>query len=248
MLFHFYNPTFTYNHPCNFHQKFVPLLKSIFTSLFHHYLFTKSSLQSPLTYSLPLYLSNFLSPYFCVQPSQQFKSNLGKQKSFNASVIQSIQDVREEPRELGSRVWTDTVLISPFFLKVSTGMTGLTGLTIIDALSLRLRKLVYCRTQSLMKMLAIKMANHLILLLSYVNLLSFLPYPTIPSQELTFPWKQAAKLDFNPKFSKVIYYSCCTFPPICLEIIPSYHRIQSPIKLGNNTLPSHFEIRPQQQS
>ena len=49
VLFHFYNPNCAYNHLYNLHQKSVPILKSIFTSLFHPYLFTKLSLQSPLT-------------------------------------------------------------------------------------------------------------------------------------------------------------------------------------------------------
>ena len=43
-------------------------------------------------------------------------------------------------RELGSLVRTDTVLISPFFLKVRTVIAGL---SITDFLSLSLRKLVY---------------------------------------------------------------------------------------------------------
>ena len=43
----------------------------------------------------------------------------------------------------------------------------------------------------------------------------------IQSQELTFPWKPVASLDFHPKFSILIYYSCPS-SPICLEIIPSH--------------------------
>ena len=49
VLLHFHNPTCAYNQCYNLHQKTVPLLQSIFTSLFHPYLFTKSSLRSPLT-------------------------------------------------------------------------------------------------------------------------------------------------------------------------------------------------------
>ena len=46
---HFHYPTCAYNHPFNLHQKIVSPLQLIFTSLFHPYLFTKSSSQSPLT-------------------------------------------------------------------------------------------------------------------------------------------------------------------------------------------------------
>ena len=49
MLLHFHNPTFAYNHPYNLHQKLFPLLQSTFTSLFHPYFLTKSSLKSTLT-------------------------------------------------------------------------------------------------------------------------------------------------------------------------------------------------------
>ena len=52
VLLHFHNPFCEYNERCNFYQETV-LLQSIFTFLFHPYLFTKSSLQSPLT--LPSY-------------------------------------------------------------------------------------------------------------------------------------------------------------------------------------------------
>ena len=45
-------------------------------------------------------------------------------------------------RQLEGLVTTDTVWISPFFLKV---WTVIMGLTITDSLLLRLRKLVYCR-------------------------------------------------------------------------------------------------------
>ena len=67
-------------------------------------------------------------------------------------------------KEPESLVRTDTVLISSFFHKVWSMKTGL---RITDSLLLRLIKLVYCRWQSLMKMLAIGMANYPIHLLSY---------------------------------------------------------------------------------
>ena len=70
VLLNYRSHTCVYNHLFNLHQESVPLLQSTFTSLFHPYLFTKLSLQSPVT--LPSsYLRNFSSPYFCLQPSQQ---------------------------------------------------------------------------------------------------------------------------------------------------------------------------------
>ena len=148
------------------HQKSVSLLQSIFIPLFCPHLFTKSSLQSSLTFpsSIPqqfcttsflrttiptIYTKNIFLP----QPFSQFRLHQGT-------------------RELGNLVRTDTVLISPFFLKVWTAMTGLAK---TDSSLLRLRKLVYCRQQSLMKMLAIKMANYPIYPLLYPQ--PILPYP-----------------------------------------------------------------------
>ena len=55
MLLHFHNPSCGYNQRCNLSQETLPLLQSILTSLFHPYLFTKSSLQFPLT--LPSYIT-----------------------------------------------------------------------------------------------------------------------------------------------------------------------------------------------
>ena len=78
------------------------------------------------------------------------------------------------PQKLGSRVRAGTVLISPCFLKVQMVITRL---TITDSLSLGLRKLVYCRLQSLMKMLAIGMANYIIHLLLYPQLIAITSIP-----------------------------------------------------------------------
>ena len=50
--------------------------------------------------------------------------------------------LRQWTKKLESLKNTDTILISPFFLKV---WTVITGLTITDSLLLSLRKLVYCR-------------------------------------------------------------------------------------------------------
>ena len=67
---HFDHLTCPYNHPCNLHQKSVSLLQSVFTSLSHSFLFTKSSIQSPLT--LPFSISQqFSPPQFCSQPPQK---------------------------------------------------------------------------------------------------------------------------------------------------------------------------------
>ena len=38
-----------------------------------------------------------------------------------------------------------------------------------------------------------------------LNLLSLLSYPTNTKQELTFPWKQVAQIEFHTKFSILIY-------------------------------------------
>ena len=109
----FHNPTCAYNHPYNLHQKFLPLFQTIFTSLFHPYLFKKSSLQSPLT--LP-----------STKP-QQFSSSLFfafshpknlHQKTFSLPHPFIQFRLCQRTRRLGSLVRLETVLISPFFLKV----------------------------------------------------------------------------------------------------------------------------------
>ena len=170
MLLHFHNPTCACNQRYNLHQKSITLPQSIFTSLFHPYLFTKSSLQSPLT-SLPWYLCNFSPPSFCVQPSQQ-----STPKIFSLAQQFCQFRLRQGKRELGVLVRTDTVLFSPFFLKVWTVIKGLTN---TDSLSLTLRKLVYFRYGK------------------PFNPPSFIPSAychyfhtlLISPQELTFPWK-----------------------------------------------------------
>ena len=59
MSLHFHNPTCAYNQRCNLSQEIVSLLPPIFTSLFHPYLFTKLSLQSPLTLTVSKYQQFF---------------------------------------------------------------------------------------------------------------------------------------------------------------------------------------------
>ena len=86
MLLHFHNPTCECNHPYSLHQKSSPLLQSTFTSLFHPYFLTKSSLKSLLTlpFSIPrhYFTSLFLRtaiPAICnknislPQPFSQFR-------------------------------------------------------------------------------------------------------------------------------------------------------------------------------
>ena len=103
---------------------------------------------------------NFIPPHFWVQPSQQ-----SPLKIFVLPQQFGQFRLRQGNMELESLVRTDTVLISPIFLKI---LAVIAGLTITDSLSLRLRKLMYCRQQSLMKILAIGMANYPI---------HFFPYP-----------------------------------------------------------------------
>ena len=81
-----------------------------------------------------LYLSTFSHPLFCAQQSLQFKS-----KVFSLPQPFSQFRLRRGTSEQSSLVRTDTVLISFFFLKLQK------GITVTDSLSLRLRKLVYCR-------------------------------------------------------------------------------------------------------
>ena len=127
ILLHFYNCTCAYNHPYKLFQESVPLLQPIFTSAI-------------------FYLTIFA-----------YKSQQSTIKIFSLPQTFSQFRLGEEVRELGSFVRPDTVLISPFFLKI---WTVISGLTTTYCLSPRLRKLVYCKQQSLRKMLAIRMANH----------------------------------------------------------------------------------------
>ena len=92
--------------------KTVPLLQSSFTSLFHPYLFTELSLQSPLRF--PFFTPQQFSPPFVhVQPTQQ-----STPKIFSPPWLFRQFRLCQGTRELGSLVRTDTILISSFFLKV----------------------------------------------------------------------------------------------------------------------------------
>ena len=133
MLLHFQNPTCTYNHPYNLHEKSFPLLQSTFTSLFPCFL-TKSSLQSTLTLpsSIPQYFFH-LPTFACNHPN-----NL-HQKCFPYLNHLPNSGCVKEQRSYGV-LWA--FLIFPFFLKV---WAVIAGLTITDSSSFRLIKLVYCR-------------------------------------------------------------------------------------------------------
>ena len=88
VLLHFHNFVRAYRHPYNLQQKSVPLLQSIFTSLFHPYLYQKSFLKSPLT--LPSSI-----------PQQFFTSQQSTTKNiFHTSAIYPIQ---AESRNQGTR-------------------------------------------------------------------------------------------------------------------------------------------------
>ena len=119
MVLNFHNPSCGYNQHCNRYQETVPLLQSIFTSLFHPYLFTKSSLQSPLT--LPSYIIQqfFTSIFLHKSIPTIYTKNI-----FPTSNILPIQAASRDQRV--SIVRTDTVVISPFFLKVWTVIGELT--------------------------------------------------------------------------------------------------------------------------
>ena len=122
MLLNFYNPSCAYNHIYNLRKKSVSLLQSIFTSLVHPYLSTKSSLLSPLTLPSTIPQQFFTSLFLCTTIPTIYTKSI--------SLIQPFIQFR-------LRQGTDIVLISRFFLIV---WTVITGLTITDSLSLRLRQ------------------------------------------------------------------------------------------------------------
>ena len=64
-------------------------------------------------HSIPLYLTNFSSFYFHVQPSQQ-----STPKTFSLPEPFSKFRLREGTRKLDNLVKTDAVLVSPFLIKV----------------------------------------------------------------------------------------------------------------------------------
>ena len=120
MLLHFHNPSCGYNQRCNLYQETVPLLQSIFTSLFHPYLFAKSSLQSPLT--LPFYIAEQLFTSLFLRttiPAIYTKNIFPTSNSLPIQAASRYQEVREYCED-----WH--YLIFPFFLKLWTVIAGLT--------------------------------------------------------------------------------------------------------------------------
>ena len=120
----------------------------IFTILFVHkntptiskkYVFLYFSKFSPVYSTLTCSQNH---PYNPPSITQQFFTSQQAASIFSLPQPFSQFRLRQGTKELGSLVRRDTSLISPFFLKV---WTVITGLTITDSLSYRLRKLVYCR-------------------------------------------------------------------------------------------------------
>ena len=156
-LLNFHNLTCAYNHPYNLHQKPIPPLQPILPSLLLPYLVTKSYLQSSLTLPFSIPKQFFTSIFsFIAIPA------IPTPKVFSLPQLFSQYRLCQRTNEQGSLVRTDSVLISPLFLELWTGKAGL---TITDSLLQKLRKLMYYRQQSLMKVLMIRMANHPIHLL-----------------------------------------------------------------------------------
>ena len=99
------------------------------------YMFTKPSLQSPLTLpssiTQPFFVSLFLHTVILATPN----------KCFLLSQPFSRFRLCQELNEQVHFVWTDTVVISPCFPEA---WTGITALAITDSSLLRLTILVYC--------------------------------------------------------------------------------------------------------
>ena len=137
----------------------------------------------------PFYYSTtvFHFPAFYIQSSQK-----STPKTF--SLPQALVQFRlsQRTRELGSLVRTDTVLISPFFLKA---WKTITGLTIADSLSLRLKKW-YIESSSLWWRCLQSEWQIIQSTFSHtLNPLSLLPYPTntitrtlIPKETSSVTW------------------------------------------------------------
>ena len=119
MLLTFHNHNYTYNHPYNFYQKYFLLLQSTFTSLFHPYVLLKSSLQSALTLPSSTLQQFFISLFLRTTIPTIYKKKSSLHQPFSQFRL------RQSTKELWSLVRNDTILTSPFFLKIT--------------------KLVYCR-------------------------------------------------------------------------------------------------------
>ena len=171
MLLHFNNPSCGCDQHCNLYPETVPLLQSIFTSLFHPYLFTKSSLQSPLTLYSYITQQCFTSLLLRTTIPTIYTKNI-----FPASKISAIQAVS---RDQGTREYCeDWHCFNPSLLPQTMDSESS---DITDFLSLRLIKLVYCRCG--------KPSNPPSLIPS--TYFYYFHIQLISSQELTFSWKPA---------------------------------------------------------
>ena len=112
VILHIHEPTWAYNHPFNLHQISIPLLQSIFTSLFHTYLFTKSSWKPLLVLPSSMPQQFLISLFLRTTIPKIYTKNI-----FSTSTFPPLR-LHQGTRELGNLVRIDTVLISPFFLKV----------------------------------------------------------------------------------------------------------------------------------
>ena len=143
MHLHFHNPTYACNYPY-----FTPNPSLYFSQCSSPYFSLtcsqNHSLQFPLT--LPIFAYNHPNSLHQKHfPQLSHLANSGCIKGPGSlGVVQPFSQFRlhQGTSELGSLVRTYTVLISPFFLVV-WAVTAV--LTIIDSLSLRLRKLLYYR-------------------------------------------------------------------------------------------------------
>ena len=120
VLFHFHSPFSGYNQRCNLYQQTVPFLQSISTSLFHPYLFIKSSLQSPLIL-LSYITQEFFTSFFLrkIIPTIYNKNIFPIWNILPIQAASRYQEIMEYCED-----WQ--CLISPFFLKVWTVIATLT--------------------------------------------------------------------------------------------------------------------------
>ena len=86
MLIYFHNSTCEHSHHYNLHQKSVPLLHSMFGSLFYPYLFKKSSKHSPLTLFSSIPQQFFTSLFLRTITPTIYTKNV-----FSTSAIEPIQ-------------------------------------------------------------------------------------------------------------------------------------------------------------
>ena len=199
MLLHFHNPNCAYNHHSNLHYKLrsstiVNFHLPILPLLVHRIIFTIPTNSLFLYASTILHLRNFAYTH---------PNNL-HEKYFSYLSHLANSGCANGPGGLGVYhcLRTNTVLISAFFLKV---WTVITGLTITDSLSLRLRKFEVVVSDEVACNQNHKLSNPPSL--SPSTYCHYFHTLLIPSQELTFPWEPAAYLIFILRlaFSYIIH-------------------------------------------